>query len=126
MITDIQKMNEKKNIVTIVMMRDAARKFGIPTVSSGKTALKSLELAYSIIKSLPNTALVTAPISKEAIKKTGSGFLGHTEMLASWSDTSDYVMNVPVQDHDGCSAYDSYPGGRNQQCVNVPIDRIEI
>ncbi len=37
-------------------------------------------------------ALVTAPISKEAIHKAGCPFPGHTELLATLSDTHSYAM----------------------------------
>lgn len=37
-------------------------------------------------------ALVTAPISKEAIHKAGYNFPGHTEFLAEKTDTSEFMM----------------------------------
>ena len=71
---------------------DVKQKYGNPDAASGKASIKALEKAYTFIKSHPNTALVTAPISKEAVKKAGYKYPGHTEMLAGWSGTENFVM----------------------------------
>ena len=36
--------------------------------------------------------VVTAPISKTAIKSAGKNFPGHTEMFAEWCNVKNYVM----------------------------------
>ncbi|MEW6040860.1 MAG: 4-hydroxythreonine-4-phosphate dehydrogenase PdxA [Elusimicrobiota bacterium] len=51
---------------------------------AGKIALLTLETAVKILKgSGPFTALVTSPVSKEAITEYGYPFRGHTEYLAN-------------------------------------------
>jgi 4-hydroxythreonine-4-phosphate dehydrogenase len=81
-----------KQIVSIVTLPDVKLKYGSPNAASGKASIKALEIAYAFIKANPDTALVTAPISKEAVKKAGYKYPGHTEMLAGWSGTENFVM----------------------------------
>lgn len=56
----------------------------------GRIALASIETAVDDILQGRAGALVTAPISKEAILLAGSAFPGHTEMLASLTGRSLY------------------------------------
>lgn len=56
----------------------------------GRIALASIETAVDDILQGRAGALVTAPISKEAILLAGSSFPGHTEMLASLTGRSRY------------------------------------
>ncbi len=65
---------------------------GKSTKSSGNASYLSLEIASELLKKNYADALITAPISKEAINKAGHKYPGHTEMLAEWFDTKDYVM----------------------------------
>lgn len=52
----------------------------------GKAAVDSIETACALARDGSVDALVTAPISKEAIRAGGSPFPGHTEMLADLFD----------------------------------------
>ncbi len=65
---------------------------GKPTKSSGKAAYQSLEIAADLLKRKLADALITAPISKEALNGAGYNYPGHTEMLADWFDTRKFVM----------------------------------
>lgn len=65
---------------------------GTPTRASGKAAYIALEAAAEIMKSNNASALITAPISKEALNAAGYRYPGHTEMLAEWFETTDYSM----------------------------------
>lgn len=52
---------------------------------SGADSLMYLEKAVQLLKNKEIDALVTAPVSKEAIARGNSSFVGHTEFLArSW------------------------------------------
>ncbi len=59
---------------------------------SGKCAMLAVEEGISLCKSKQADALVTAPISKEAVNLAGYHIPGHTEFLAEKTDTSDFMM----------------------------------
>lgn len=65
---------------------------GRPTRSSGKAAYSSLEIAAELLHKKIADALITAPISKEALNTAGYNYPGHTEMLAEWFGAKNYVM----------------------------------
>ncbi len=65
---------------------------GRPTKTSGRAAYLSLEIAAELLKRKSADALITAPISKEALNGAGYQYPGHTEMLAEWFDTHKFVM----------------------------------
>ena len=56
---------------------------------AGRAAIASIEAATDAALSGKTDGVVTSPINKEAIWKTGSEFLGHTEMLGSLCGTPD-------------------------------------
>ena len=66
---------------------------GKPTSQSGKTAYKILSRCAEDLNSGHLTAVVTAPVSKDAIRYTHSDFIGHTEFFASSSNTKNVVMS---------------------------------
>jgi len=92
LIEDFASASADKKIVSVITLPDVKQKYGKPDAHSGKASIRALELAYGFIKNNKNTALVTAPISKEAVKKAGYTYPGHTEMLAQWSGTKHFVM----------------------------------
>jgi len=55
---------------------------GRPTAESGRAALQALMHAIGLAKRHAVDALVTAPLSKEALALAGSADRGHTEILA--------------------------------------------
>jgi 4-hydroxythreonine-4-phosphate dehydrogenase len=61
------------------------RRPGRPTAASGAAQLAYLEAAYALVSAAPGRALVTGPVSKAAIARSGlpraRRFLGHTEWL---------------------------------------------
>jgi Pyridoxal phosphate biosynthesis protein len=67
-------------------------KFGKITRANGKAAVDYLNLAVSLIKKREIGALVTAPISKEAVSSAGFKFPGHTEFLAGSFNVKNFVM----------------------------------
>jgi 4-hydroxythreonine-4-phosphate dehydrogenase len=65
---------------------------GKPSVSCGRAQLTFLELSVEDAKRGELDAIVTLPINKEAIKKAGFKFPGHTEFLANSFGVKDYAM----------------------------------
>ena len=83
--------NRKINVVNICD-DDIQFDLGKPTEISGKMAFQSLEAATQDLASGKIDVLVTAPISKDAMNKSGFQFPGHTEYLASLSSKSEALM----------------------------------
>jgi 4-hydroxythreonine-4-phosphate dehydrogenase len=65
---------------------------GKTTSSSGKISYQAIELAFELADKRKADAIITAPISKTALNLAGVTFPGHTEILAKWSRTKNYVM----------------------------------
>lgn len=82
----------KKQRVEIIDIGEYPLEVGKPTKESGSAAFSALEKAFKLVQSEPESFLVTAPISKYAFRLAGINFPGHTELLASWSATRDFVM----------------------------------
>ncbi|MBI3178317.1 MAG: 4-hydroxythreonine-4-phosphate dehydrogenase PdxA, partial [Deltaproteobacteria bacterium] len=57
-------------------------RIGAPSPESGRAALAALNAAIVLVQQGQADALVTAPISKQALALAGSAELGHTEILA--------------------------------------------
>lgn len=65
---------------------------GIQSSQSGKIAMESIELGIELASIEITQALVTAPISKEAVNLAGYKIPGHTEFLAEKTDTDEVLM----------------------------------
>jgi 4-hydroxythreonine-4-phosphate dehydrogenase len=65
---------------------------GKPTEASGQVALRSLEAAVNDLKEGSIHALVTAPISKQAMQMAGFPHVGHTEFLAQAAGAKEALM----------------------------------
>ena len=65
---------------------------GIPNRFSGRASFEYIREAVGLALSGQIDALVTAPISKEALNKAGVNYPGHTELLAHLTATRDYCM----------------------------------
>ncbi len=66
---------------------------GKPTTESGKIAYDILSRCADDLNSGQLTAIVTAPVSKEAIHNTKPDFIGHTEFFATSSNTENVIMS---------------------------------
>ncbi|MBF0565181.1 MAG: 4-hydroxythreonine-4-phosphate dehydrogenase PdxA [Nitrospirae bacterium] len=62
------------------------------TAEGGRASAAYIEKAAQLVMQGQDRALVTAPISKEALNLAGIGYPGHTEMLAHLTGTTDYAM----------------------------------
>jgi 4-hydroxythreonine-4-phosphate dehydrogenase len=89
----IKSLNDT-NVENIILFDTGTFKLnpGKPTRSSGRASYLSLEIAGDLLKNNYTDALITAPVSKEALNLGGFKFPGHTEMLANWFDTDKFVM----------------------------------
>lgn len=65
---------------------------GRPSAEGGRIAVAAIERAAGLALGKMVRAIVTAPISKEAIRMAGSAFPGHTEMLASLTGARTFAM----------------------------------
>jgi len=60
--------------------------------SKDMTGFDAIKKAVKLLKNKKADALVTAPVNKEAINKSGVFFQGHTEYLAKATDTNKFAM----------------------------------
>jgi len=83
--------NRKINVVNL-SEEEIIFDLGKPTEMGGKYAFQSLEAATQDLASGKIDVLVTAPISKEAMAKSGFQFPGHTEYLANMAGQPEALM----------------------------------
>jgi len=67
--------------------------YGADSALTGKAAAENIVRAVELWKEGKIDAMVTAPISKNAIKLAGFDFPGHTEFLAHLTDTTEFAMS---------------------------------
>lgn len=65
---------------------------GILSTQSGKVAMQSIETSIELCMDGSVDAMVTAPISKEAVNLAGYKIPGHTEFLATQTNTKSVLM----------------------------------
>jgi 4-hydroxythreonine-4-phosphate dehydrogenase len=90
-ITDYYKETEP-GILSVINTGNTKLNKGKATESSGITAYNAIELSFALLKSSYADSVITAPISKTALKMGGIEYPGHTEMYADWCGTNDYAM----------------------------------
>ena len=83
-----------RNRKRVLILNTGSYKYkpGIPTIDSGSASFESIKTSFELIKEGCSDAVITAPISKTAIKIAGKNFPGHTEMLAGWCNVKNFVM----------------------------------
>jgi 4-hydroxythreonine-4-phosphate dehydrogenase len=64
----------------------------MPTAEGGRASAAYIRKAVELAVNKQVDAMVTAPISKEALKMAGMHWPGHTEMIAELTGTKDYAM----------------------------------
>lgn len=67
-------------------------KVGAPTAEGAVASVSAIKAAVRLAREGKVHAVVTSPISKEALRMAGFGWPGHTEMLAELTGTEDYAM----------------------------------
>ena len=73
-------LKQKINYIDIKSRYGAPQK-AEPSKRGGDISFKALNTAVNLALKTKNSALVTAPISKEAWQKAGVNYMGHTEFL---------------------------------------------
>ncbi|MBW5447053.1 4-hydroxythreonine-4-phosphate dehydrogenase PdxA [Cohnella sp. CFH 77786] len=62
------------------------------SAEAGNAAFRYIEKAVALAQAQEIDAICTAPLNKEALRKGGHSYPGHTEILAELTDTDDYSM----------------------------------
>ena len=88
--------------------------YGKMSADYGTIALESINAALKSIESGECSALVTAPIHKQAIAAAGSPFAGHTELLADRAGLKRYA-------HDYAMYFDSPSMRASLLSVHLPL-----
>ena len=92
-ITSEEQIEPEPNVINVVdtgtIPHADSIEWGSVQELAGRAAIASIEAATAAALSGKIDGVVTSPINKEAIWKTGSEFLGHTEMLGSLCGTPD-------------------------------------
>ena len=65
---------------------------GRPSAENGKACVDYIKKAVGLAMEKKVDGIVTAPISKEALRLAGFSWPGHTEMLAEFTRTKEYAM----------------------------------
>ncbi len=77
------------NVLDVVYLAGLKFRWGEPSPEGGKAAAQAIEIATKMVLNGEADALVTAPISKQALKMAGIPYAGHTEFLAALCGVSE-------------------------------------
>jgi 4-hydroxythreonine-4-phosphate dehydrogenase len=66
--------------------------WGRPDSQTGRAMARCIETAVQLIRQQIFSGMTTCPITKKSLNEAGFAFPGHTEMLASLCESSDYAM----------------------------------
>jgi len=89
---------DKINILPVGDDSDIRVEPGRLSEHAGLIAMKSVETALDWCKTGRSDAMVTSPISKEAVNKAGWQIPGHTEFLAKHTDCDNFMMMLVNDD----------------------------
>jgi len=97
-VNPISKVSEAKFLRNQIDVLDLANveigklKMGVLSPACGRASIEYLEKAIDLAQAGEISAITTGPINKEAIRKAGFKFQGHTEILAKRTKTKEYGM----------------------------------
>jgi 4-hydroxythreonine-4-phosphate dehydrogenase len=94
-IRDTNEYSDEKDILNILDLHLINLKKLTPgriQSISGNAAFEYVKKAVELANASIIKALITAPLSKEALHRAGHNYAGHTEILASLTSTRDYAM----------------------------------
>ncbi|MEA3560722.1 MAG: 4-hydroxythreonine-4-phosphate dehydrogenase PdxA [Candidatus Omnitrophota bacterium] len=80
------------NLLNLGLLTGIKFKAGTSNIACGRASMGYIQEAVRLAGAKRIDALVTAPISKEALHLAGFSFRGHTELLAYLTKTKDVVM----------------------------------
>jgi 4-hydroxythreonine-4-phosphate dehydrogenase len=82
----------KADVLHLANVDLAKHHWGRPNAASGKAVVEYVKLAAELAMSQMVDAIVTAPINKEMMNAAGFDYSGHTELLASLTNSTNYGM----------------------------------
>jgi 4-hydroxythreonine-4-phosphate dehydrogenase len=91
-VNKLREVSSENKEVTVYNFAHPRISAGRPTKTSGSISYKSMIIAYDLIDSGKYNAVITSPLSKQAISSAGVNFPGQTEMLAEWCGAEKYGM----------------------------------
>jgi len=97
-ISSVSKVDEAKfrvgtiNVLDLHNLKPSDFRPGKLSREAGRASMEYIEKAVELAKVGLIDAVVTAPVSKEAINKAGYHFPGHTEIIAGMTGTKSYAM----------------------------------
>lgn len=86
------ELSNSKDRIIVYGLPETNPNFGKPTKQSGMTAYLALTESFNLLNKGFADAVVTAPISKFALKLAGIDFPGQTEIFANWCNEKKYMM----------------------------------
>ena len=89
---------QDEQVISVTNLDMKKLKTGKPSKLSGEASIAFIEEALYMTAIGDADAFVTCPISKEAVKKAGFGFPGHTEFIAHLTGTEEFVMMLGGRD----------------------------
>lgn len=87
-----------EQVISVTSLDLKKLKIGKPSKLSGEASVAFIEEALYMTAIGDADAFVTCPISKEAVKKAGFKFPGHTEFIAHLTGTEEFVMMLGGHD----------------------------
>ncbi|MDO9067243.1 MAG: 4-hydroxythreonine-4-phosphate dehydrogenase PdxA [Deltaproteobacteria bacterium] len=79
-------------LLAISQLSDSDLQYGQPTIAAGDAVYRYICQAAHLCLEGQAAAMATAPISKEAMNRSGHDYPGHTELLAELCGSGDFVM----------------------------------
>ena len=79
-------------IVETSLLRASERRPGKPSAAGAEAAYQAILRAVALVQAEEADAMVTAPVSKQAIQSLGYEFQGHTELIARLAGNADVRM----------------------------------
>ncbi len=92
MINDVELDSQTSSQVLVLFTNSSKQSIGEPTFDSGKAAFQALQKSFELLEENRANAVVTAPVSKTALKLAGIKYPGQTEMFADWCGVKNFVM----------------------------------
>jgi 4-hydroxythreonine-4-phosphate dehydrogenase len=91
-VSDCLFNTEVLNILDLHLIKMDELHRGMVQAISGNTAFECIRKAVNMVNNKEIDTIVTAPLNKEALHLAGHIYPGHTEILATLTDTKDYAM----------------------------------
>lgn len=84
--------DSQSGILNLLTLPDIPLKIGEATKQSGRSSFLAVKNAFKFVIQDKRSVMITAPISKNAFKLAGVRYKGHTDLLADWCKTKNFLM----------------------------------